>query len=285
LSALRDHAAAAAAAADAEAEAALRAHLATCPACAGELAARQKALALVDLELGRLVAARPSPRLVARVAAATASEASSQLWSSRALAPRWPWLLAAASAVAMLILAVVVGRGGWHGRSPLVEIAEERSPAPPSEPVTVDATQSGATEGRATGSRATDSRPVAESVPPLTSPRVAAEPAARSHDGSRVASRAISRTQPSAEPPSASADPPQVVAAVLAADVEALERFAEMLQRGLVESSLEPSDLPELLDLSVSLPELPPLAIAEIRLAEVQIPARSFARQTERRTQ
>jgi hypothetical protein len=67
-------------------------------------------------------------------------------------------------------------------------------------------------------------------------------------------------------------DPPEAAVAVLAADVEALGRFAEILQQGLIESVLEPPDP------RIALVQPSPLDLPELRVAELEIPPSLFAR-------
>jgi hypothetical protein len=99
----------------------LEAHLASCEGCQAELHRLRQALAVADAELARLVAAEPSPELLARIRQAVAEPDLSPAW-------RLGWLWPATAAAATLLVALTV----WVGRGP--------SPSPEAR-VAVDATR------------------------------------------------------------------------------------------------------------------------------------------------
>jgi len=93
----------------------LQSHLETCEACRAELRAQQQALALVDAELGELLASEPSPSLRARISLAVADSGPAR----RTLA--WPVAAAVAVSVAALALVVILRNGhDPAGRAPAV---------------------------------------------------------------------------------------------------------------------------------------------------------------------
>jgi hypothetical protein len=99
----------------------VQSHLETCEACRAELRARQQALALVDAELGDLLASEPSPSLRARISLAVADSGPAR----RTLA----WPVAAAVAVSAAAIALVVILRDGHnpaGRQPAKADRNER---------------------------------------------------------------------------------------------------------------------------------------------------------------
>lgn len=86
----------------------VQSHLETCEACRAELRAQLQVLALIDAELGELLASEPSPSLRARISLAVADSGPAR----RTLA----WPVAAAVAVSVAALALVVGLRDSHDR-------------------------------------------------------------------------------------------------------------------------------------------------------------------------
>lgn len=93
-------------AAGAPASAGVEAHLASCEACRAELDALRQALAVADGQMAGLVAAEPSPELLARIRQAVAEPDPSPAWRLG-----WLWPATAAAATLLVALAVWVGRG------------------------------------------------------------------------------------------------------------------------------------------------------------------------------
>ncbi len=82
----------------------LEAHLAGCAACRQALDALRRTLALVDADLGQLLATEPSPDLAARIRQAASEPQASPAW-------RPGFVLQALAAAAVLAAALVVMRG------------------------------------------------------------------------------------------------------------------------------------------------------------------------------
>jgi hypothetical protein len=99
----------------------LEAHLASCEGCQAELHRLRQALAVADAQMAGLVAAEPSPELLARIRQAVAEASPSPAW-------RFGWMWPATAAAATLLVALAV----WVGRGP--------SPSPEAR-VAVDATR------------------------------------------------------------------------------------------------------------------------------------------------
>jgi hypothetical protein len=99
---------------------ALEAHVASCTACRGELAALRQALALADAELASLPSAEPSAALTARIRHAAAEGPAPAPW-------RFGWLWPAVAGAAGLAVALAA----WPPHRPDV-------PAPPPLPRAAD---------------------------------------------------------------------------------------------------------------------------------------------------
>jgi anti-sigma factor RsiW len=118
-------------AAGAPAPVAVEAHLASCEGCQAELHRLRQALAVADAQMAGLVAAEPSPELLARIRQAVAEASPSPAWRFG-----WMWPATAAAATLLVALAVWVGRGPSPSPEARVAVDGKGSaiPADPSSP-------------------------------------------------------------------------------------------------------------------------------------------------------
>jgi hypothetical protein len=109
----------------------LEAHLASCEGCQAELHRLRQALAVADAQMAGLVAAEPSPELLARIRQAVAEASPSPAWHLG-----WMWPATAAAATLLVALAVWVGRGPSPSPEARVAVDGKGSaiPADPSSP-------------------------------------------------------------------------------------------------------------------------------------------------------
>jgi hypothetical protein len=92
-------------AAGAPVPAGVEAHLGACEPCRAELAALRQALAVAEREMTELLAAEPSPGMAVRIRRAVAEAEPAPGWRFG-----WLWPVAAGAAMALVALAVWVGR-------------------------------------------------------------------------------------------------------------------------------------------------------------------------------
>ena len=86
----------------------VEAHLDSCEACRKELAALRQALAIAEAEVARVVGAKPSPGLTARIRTALAEPPAARTWHVG-----WIWPAMAAS------VALLVAFAAWTARAPV----------------------------------------------------------------------------------------------------------------------------------------------------------------------
>jgi hypothetical protein len=207
----------------------VQSHVETCEACRAELRAQQQALALVDAELGDLLASEPSPSLRARISLSVADSGPAR----RTLA--WPVAAAVAVSMAAVALMVILRDGGAPAGGALTD--SDRN-------------------GRVVGRRPADDH-AAPSVEPSRSVEEEVAPKAKAQARSirPLTARARGAGEPHLEP---DVFVPTEEAAVLL-------RFAlELQKRQVAPGSLLASEGP-----SRPLPESQPLDIAPLDIASL----------------
>jgi hypothetical protein len=262
--------------------AAAEAHLASCEACRGELAALRRALAVADAEMARLLAAEPTPELAVRIRQTVAEiralsshppagirQGVAESGPSPAGRFGWLWPATAAAATLLVALAVFLLRGIPSATVPRVAVDASR---PQSAGSTGGARSSGALVTRSEDRPA----PAADRQLPVPQNSRLSSRGAPFESGDEESAGVVASSDPRSNPAPAHSRtagrrgiPPEPEVLVPPGGTEALLRFVALVHRdrlaptSFVAAGRPSADLADLAPIDIQPLEIVPLDPAE----------------------